>query len=222
MLPFYEYVWRIVLALFLGALIGLERNKRVKEAGIRTHGIVCVAACAFMLLSQFGFDRSLTPQFDAARIASQTVMGIAFLGAGIIYSRSGSMQGLTTAAGIWATVAIGMCCGAGNRWFVLIGAVIAVLIIVFQYMFHRPLKFLAHKTEKIVRVKFLKEGDLSVENFKNFGKIIGYSVKREGQYVVCSCNLSLFNLDASNETIDKIFEVSEKVLSAEFIHLSEK
>ena len=222
MLPFYEYVWRIVLALFLGASIGLERNKRVKEAGIRTHGIVCVASCAFMLLSQFGFDRALTPQFDAARIASQTVMGVAFLGAGLIYSRSGAMQGLTTAAGIWATVAIGMCCGAGERMFVLVGVVIAFLIIIFQYLFHRPLRFLAHRTEKIVRIKFLKEDDLTVDDFKKFGRVVGYSIKREGQYVMCSCNVSLFNLDASNETIDKIFAMSDKVISAEFINLAEK
>lgn len=222
MLPFYEYVWRIVLALFLGASIGLERNKRVKEAGIRTHGIVCVAACAFMLLSQFGFDRSLTPQFDAARIASQTVMGVAFLGAGLIYSRRGAMQGLTTAAGIWATVAIGMCCGAGERKFVLVGVVLALLIIGFQYLFHRPLRFLAHKTEKIVRVKFLKEDGLSVENFKKFGRVVGYSVKREGQYVLCSCNLSLFNLDASSKEVEEIFAISDNIMSVEFINLSEK
>ena len=221
-MPFYEYVWRIVVALLLGGLVGLERNRRVKEAGIRTHGIVSVAACAFMLLSQFAFDKALTPQYDAARIASQTVMGIAFLGAGIIYSRSGAMQGLTTAAGIWATVAIGMCCGAGNRWFVLVGATIAVLIIIFQFLFHRPLKFLAHKVEKIVRVKFLKEDGFTVDELKKYGKVIGYSTKREGQYVVCSCNLSLFNLDASSEDIDKIFDESEKIMSVEFIHTAEK
>ena len=219
---FLESIWRIALALFLGASIGLERNKRVKEAGIRTHGIVCVAACAFMLLSQFGFDRNLTPQFDAARIASQTVMGVAFLGAGLIYSRSGAMQGLTTAAGIWATVAIGMCCGAGNKWFVLVGVVIALLIIGFQYLFHRPMRFLAHKTEKIVRVKFLKEDGLSVEDLKKFGRVVGYSVKREGQYVLCSCNLSLFNLDASSKEIEEIFAISDKIMGVEFINLSEK
>lgn len=217
-----ECCWRIGLALLLGALIGLERNKRVKEAGIRTHGLVCVAACVFMLISQFAFDKTLTPQYDAARIASQTVMGVAFLGVGIMYSKSGAMQGITTAAGIWATVAIGMCCGAGNIIFVWVACIVAVLIILFQFMFHRPLKFLAHKTEKIVRVKFVKTEDLTAESFKKYGRIIGYSVKREGEYIVCSCNVSLKNLDASSETIDQIFGESEKILSAEFIKLTEK
>ena len=217
-----EYVGRICLALILGGLVGLERNRRVKEAGIRTHGIVCAAACTFMLLSQFAFDITKTPDFDAARIASQTVMGIAFLGAGIIYSRSGAMQGLTTAAGIWATVAIGMCCGAGNSWFMLVGVCVALVIVAFQFLFHKPLKFLAHKVEKIVRVKFLKEEGFTVDNLKKYGKVIGYSTKREGQYIVCSCNISLFNLEASSEEIDKIFAESDKIMSVEFIQLAEK
>ena len=221
-MPFYHYVWRITLALFLGALIGLERNKRVKEAGIRTHGLVCVGACVFMLLSQFAFDKALTPQYDAARIASQTVMGVAFLGAGVMYSKGGAMQGITTAAGIWTTVAIGMCCGAGNINFVWVGVVVASLVIVFQLLFHRPLKFLAHKTEKVVRIKFLQGPDLTVENFKKYGKITGYSVKREGEYVICNCNVSLFNLDASNAELDVIFNESEKVLTVEFAKLIEK
>jgi hypothetical protein len=115
-----------------------------------------------------------------------------------------------------------MCCGAGNRWFVLVGVCITVLIVIFQSLFHKPLKFLAHKVEKIVRVKFLKEDGFTVDELKKYGKVIGYSTKREGQYVVCSCNPSLFNLDASSEDIDKIFGESEKIMSVEFIHTAEK
>jgi putative Mg2+ transporter-C (MgtC) family protein len=210
------------LALLLGALIGLERNKRVKEAGIRTHGLVCVGACVFMLLSQFAIPRIDGVTFDAARIASTTVTGVAFLGVGIMYSKGGAMQGITTAAGIWTTVAIGMCCGAGNINFVWVACIVTVLIILFQFMFYKPLKFLAHKTEKVVRVKFVKTEDLTAESFKKYGKIIGYSVKREGEYIVCTCNVSLKNLDASSETIDQIFGESDKILSAEFIKLTEK
>ncbi len=219
-IEFIEILWRIGLALLLGALIGLERNRRVKEAGIRTHGLVCLAACIFMLLSQFGFKQDT--QYDAARIASQTVMGVAFLGAGIMYSKGGAMQGITTAAGIWATVAIGMCCGAGNQDFVWIGVIAACLIITFQFLFHRPLKFLAHKTEKLVRVKFLQTEDLEIDAFSNYGKVVSYSLKREGEYVVCNCILSLFNLNASSETIDKIFAISRNIITVEFMKLTEK
>lgn len=217
-----EFIWRIGLALLLGSLIGLERNRRVKEAGIRTHGLVCLGACVFMLLSQFAFNRELTPQYDAARIASQTVMGVAFLGVGIMYSKGGAMQGITTAAGIWATVAIGMCCGAGNRDFVWVGVIVAALIIGFQFLFHRPLRFLAHKTEKLVRVKFLQGAELNVDSFTQYGKVVSYSLKREGEYVMCNCILSLFNLDASTETIDKIFSISNSIITVEFMKLTEK
>jgi putative Mg2+ transporter-C (MgtC) family protein len=139
-----------------------------------------------------------------------------------MYSKGGMMQGITTAAGIWTTVAIGMCCGAGNVNFVFVGIVVAVLIIIFQFLFHRPLKFLAHKTEKVVRIKFLQAQDLTVENFKKYGKITSYSVKREGEYVICNCNVSLFNLDASNKELDDIFNESEKILTVEFVKLTEK
>ena len=212
----------LLIAAVLGFAIGFERKLRLKEAGIRTHGLVCVGACVFMLLSQFAFDRSLTPQYDAARIASQTVMGVAFLGVGIMYSKGGAMQGITTAAGIWTTVAIGMCCGAGNINFVWVGAIVAGLIIVFQLLFHRPLKFLAHKTEKVVRIKFLQTPELTVENFRKYGKVTGYSIKREGEYIICNCTVSLFNLDASSKELDVIFNESDKILTVEFARLTEK
>ena len=75
-MTFYDYAWRIGLSLLLGGLIGLERNRRTKEAGIRTHGIACLGACVFMLLSQFAFVDGT--DYDASRIASTTVTGIAF------------------------------------------------------------------------------------------------------------------------------------------------
>lgn len=212
---FWEYCWRICLSLLLGGLIGLERNRRTKEAGIRTHGIACVSACVFMLLSQFAFVEGTS--FDASRIASTTVTGIAFLGAGIIYSKNMALQGLTTAAGVWATVAIGMCCGAGKVVFVYVAILVTFLIILFQFMFHRPLKFLAHKTERTVRIKFIKKDDDNVEKFKKFGRVVGYSVKREDDQIVCVCMLSLFDLDATSKSVDEIFELSPNVISAEFI-----
>ena len=118
-MEFIEYLWRIGVALLLGAIIGLERNKRVKGAGIRTHGIVSVGACLFMLISQYAYEGV---GWDASRIASTVVTGVGFLGVGIIYNRSGAMQGLTTAAGVWTTAAIGMCCGSSNITFVLVAA----------------------------------------------------------------------------------------------------
>ena len=105
-------VWHFivrVLAVVCGFVIGLERKSRSKEAGIRTHAIVCLAACLFMILSKylaqplFSDLKEGSIAADATRIASQVVTGIGFLGAGIIMYRRDVMHGLTTAAGVWAT-----------------------------------------------------------------------------------------------------------------------
>jgi len=93
----------------LGGVIGLEREYRAKEAGFRTHFLVALGSGLFMILSQFGFDDVLDP----SRIASQVVTGIGFIGAGTIIFQKHVVRGLTTAAGLWVTSAIGMTAGAG-------------------------------------------------------------------------------------------------------------
>ncbi len=112
--------WRQVaelgLALLLSALVGLEREIRQKSAGLRTHTLVGVGAALFMLISKYGFNDVLEPGkivVDPSRVAAQIVTGIGFLGAGIIFVRRDAVRGLTTAAAIWVTAAIGACAGAG-------------------------------------------------------------------------------------------------------------
>lgn len=112
--------WRQVaelgLALLLSGLVGLEREIRQKSAGLRTHTLVGVGAALFMLISKYGFTDVLEPGrvvLDPSRVAAQIVTGVGFLGAGIIFVRRDSVRGLTTAAAIWVTAAIGACAGAG-------------------------------------------------------------------------------------------------------------
>jgi putative Mg2+ transporter-C (MgtC) family protein len=112
--------WRQIaelgLALLLSALIGMEREVRLKSAGLRTHTLVGVGAALFMLISKYGFTDVLEPGrivLDPSRMAAQIVTGVGFLGAGIIFVRRDSVRGLTTAAAIWVTAAIGACAGAG-------------------------------------------------------------------------------------------------------------
>ena len=113
----WHFIVRMLVAAVCGFVIGLERKSRSKEAGIRTHAIVCLAACLFMILSKylaqpiFSDLKEGSIAADATRIASQVVTGIGFLGAGIIMYRRDVMHGLTTAAGVWATAAIGMALG---------------------------------------------------------------------------------------------------------------
>ena len=211
-----ELFWRVALALLLGSIVGLERNRRVKEAGIRTHGIVSAGACVFMLVSQFAII-DLGGKYDATRIASTIVTGVGFLGVGIIYNRSGHMQGLTTAAGVWATAAIGMCCGAGNRDFVYLAIFVTAIIVVYQYLFHKPLKFLSHKTEKNVKIKFVKGEGLSIDNLKEMGRIRTCTYKREGEQIICSCTVSLFNLDATADVARSIIHDYPSVISVDYL-----
>ena len=133
-----EFFIRILLSAVLGALVGLERTKRQKEAGIRTHCIIACAAAVFMILSKYAFvdpaDVLGSRGADGARIAAQVVSGISFLGAGVIFKNGNSIRGLTTAAGMWGTAAIGMAVGAGMYWLGLIEAAILVAI---QIILHR-------------------------------------------------------------------------------------
>ncbi len=142
LLQYLEFLIRILVSCVCGAAIGYERTKRLKEAGIRTHIIVCCAAALTMIISKYGFvDMSVEGVFypgthstDPARLAAQIISGVSFLGAGIIFRNGNSVRGLTTAAGIWATAAIGLAVGAGMYVIGLIGtAVIAVI----QIIMHR-------------------------------------------------------------------------------------
>ena len=136
----------ILLAVVLGFAIGYERKLRYKEAGIRTHTIVCVGSALIMVVSKYGF--SDIQEYDASRVAAQIVSGIGFLGAGIIIYRKHEIHGLTTAAGVWATAGVGMAAGAG-MYVVATGA--AVVIIGVQCIFH--IKCRLFRTKKYFQVK---------------------------------------------------------------------
>jgi len=114
-----SYVVRLVFAVILGGLVGLEREVRDKPAGFRTIILICVGACLFTILSQL----IGSPDWNTTRIAAQIVTGIGFLGAGAILRDRGSVFGLTTAATIWAVAAIGMAVGFGELALGTLGAV---------------------------------------------------------------------------------------------------
>jgi len=120
----------IFIAAMLGGCIGLEREYRAKEAGFRTHFLVGLGSALFMILSAHGFESILgTPgvRLDPSRIASQVVSGIGFIGAGTIIFQKNMVKGLTTAAGLWVTSAIGMTAGAG-MYFLAATATVMVLV----------------------------------------------------------------------------------------------
>ena len=148
-----EFFIRIVLAAILGALVGLERSKRQEEAGVRTHCIIACTSALFMILSKYAFvDTAIGADglrgADPARIAAQVVSGISFLGAGVIFKNGNSIRGLTTAAGMWGTAAVGMAIGAGMYW---VGLIEAAVLVGIQIVLHRfPVGADALTTQEIV------------------------------------------------------------------------
>ena len=143
LLQYAEFFLRILAACICGAVIGFERSKRFKEAGIRTHIIVCCAAALVMILSKYGFaDLSAANGAfadgvrgaDPARLAAQVITGVSFLGAGIIFRNGNTIKGLTTAAGIWATAGIGLAIGSGMY---VLGVFVTLVIAVIQIVMHK-------------------------------------------------------------------------------------
>ena len=126
----WTFILRLALATLLGAIIGFEREYHAKEAGIRTHLLVALGACLFMILSVYGFDFMLDRDhvsFDPSRIASQVVTGIGFIGAGTIILQKQMVRGLTTAAGLWVTAAIGLACGNGMYLIAIVTTAIVLI-----------------------------------------------------------------------------------------------
>src|SRR6201996_1660447 len=128
----WDLIWRLGLALALSASIGLDRELRQKSAGLRTYTLVGVGSALFMLISKYGFFDVLAANevvLDPSRVAAQIVTGVGFLGAGLIFVRRDSVRGLTTAAGIWVTAAIGSAAGAGLPVLAVLGTVVYFLVV---------------------------------------------------------------------------------------------
>ena len=131
-----ECALRLVVACLCGALIGSERTKKYKGAGIRTHMIVALGAALFVIVSRYGFIDVVAQegvQVDVARVASNVVTGVSFLGAGLINTRGDSIHGLTTAAGVWVVAALGLAIGSG---LYVLGIFGTFAILVVQWIFH--------------------------------------------------------------------------------------
>lgn len=217
----WHFIVRMLIAVVCGFVIGLERKSRSKEAGIRTHAIVCLAACLFMILSKY----LASPLFsdiagsgftgDATRIASQVVTGIGFLGAGIIMYRRDVMHGLTTAAGVWATAAIGMALGAG---FVVTGVCATAIIVILQLIFHLPVKAFTTRHISVIRmtVWLEKDGLLNqITEVLGSKKITSYKLKKSDDKMIANVEVSTtdeFSIDKINEVMRNF---PEHVLSIE-------
>ncbi len=164
-----EYFLRILLAGICGGILGYERKHRGKGAGIRTHIIVAISSALMMLVSKYGFDDLVFGEefrLDPSRVASQIVSGVGFLGAGMIFIQKKTVQGLTTAAGIWATSGIGMAIGSGMY---SIGVITSLVILFVQFFTHKGWKFLQGPLEETI-VFVLADSDEAMTYFKDYLK----------------------------------------------------
>ena len=148
--PEWEYLIRITLAALCGGIIGYEREKRLKNAGIRTHILVSMSAALMMVISKYGFNDVLSNTgigIDASRVAASVVSAIGFLGAGVIFVRKENTIGVTTAAGLWSTVGLGLAIGAGMY---VTGTVFTFMALAIQLLLHnRRFRFSTQTTGAI-------------------------------------------------------------------------
>ncbi len=170
----YALIGRLVVAGILGAVIGLEREFRAKEAGLRTHFLVGLGSALFMIVSQYGFAEAaqidgLRPA-DSARVAAQIVTGIGFIGAGAIMVQRHYVRGLTTAAGLWVVAAIGMSAGAG---LYVLAVTVTVFALIGLEIFRMLLKWVSLK---MVEITFRADSPEAVERMLERIRLTGCKI----------------------------------------------
>lgn len=205
-----QYLIGVAVAVVLGFAIGFERKLRYKEAGIRTHTIVCVGAALIMVVSKHAFDGQTA---DASRVAAQIVSGVGFLGAGIIMLRGQKMHGLTTAAGVWATAGVGMAAGA-ELYIVAVGA--TVIIIAVQCICHINCRLFRTKRFYQVKIVFFNADDESakVKELFEAEHFNSLSIKREGENTVYHAVLNT-DKEYSSQRLNSIMEENPFIISVE-------
>ena len=161
----FESIGRCILAAICGAIIGFERKNRSKEAGLRTHLIVALGSALMMVVSKYGFfdllryaaQLEVEVKLDPSRLASNIITGIGFLGAGTIFVRKQVINGLTTAAGLWATAGIGMAIGAGMY---IIGISMTLFLFLAQIILHKNIKILRAPTSDLLVLRVDDSSDI--------------------------------------------------------------
>ena len=183
LIPFMdaECALRLLVACLCGAVIGSERTRKYKGAGIRTHMIVALGAALFVIVSRYGFVDVVAQdgvQVDVARVASNVVSGVSFLGAGLINTRGDSIHGLTTAAGVWVVAALGLAIGSG---LYILGIFGTATILFVQWIFHNGLGTI-YDSMMLSRVIVNMEDD--PEAFKQFLDVMTRNgIKVDGNHI---------------------------------------
>jgi putative Mg2+ transporter-C (MgtC) family protein len=181
MLTDWEMCLRLLLAALLGSLIGLERERLLWAAGLRTHMLVCVGSCLLMIVSSFGFQDALAmahTELDPSRVAAQVVSGIGFLGAGSILLRGEVIRGLTTAASLWTVAAIGLAVG-GGLYVVSSAATFIILVILVAI---KPMERLYRNRVQVHVLKLVAPSQAL--SLKKVNEVMGNRASKVKQFIV--------------------------------------
>jgi putative Mg2+ transporter-C (MgtC) family protein len=170
-----QMMLRLILSCVLGAAIGLERERGDRPAGFRTHALVCMGSCLFMLVSLYGFDGLGTAR-DPARLAAQVVAGVGFLGAGTIMHEGVNVKGLTTAASIWMVSAIGLAVGVGMYSLSMFATLLVLGALIILGRWGKAVNF-AKRSERYTIKISAKDQPGNLERIMAHLKITGVKVK---------------------------------------------
>lgn len=212
----FDFFIRIIIAGVLAGFIGLEREMNSKEAGFRTHFLVGVGSALLMVVSKYGFNDVLYSsgfKLDPSRVAAQVVSGISFLGAGTIFLEKKVVKGLTTAAGIWTTAAIGLAVGAGMYLVGILSTLIVLVVLEllqrlsklhFLKAFDVTIKLSSYPDEKIMNI-------LSDDNYK-ISRLKTDRNKENSDWIYCmEFVIKTKNCVATTEIADKIYSVGNVI-----------
>jgi putative Mg2+ transporter-C (MgtC) family protein len=202
---------RLTVAAGLGGSIGLERELRERQAGLRTHLVVCVGSALFTLVSAYAF---VSPKVDPTRIAAQIVSGIGFLGAGAIIRQGLSVRGLTTAATLWLVAAIGMASGAGYYDAAVIATAGALFTLgpLRIIAFRMTSRFRTQTERLLVEVPAGGSPAPVIEAVERYGRVVSLDVAQEGDRREIAIDVALHSLGspqvvAAVAEIDGVLEV---------------
>ncbi len=204
-----EFVLRILLSSICGMFIGWERERRLKSAGLRTHMLVALASSLMMVISKYAFMDIVylsSVQVDASRVAAGVVQAIGFLGAGVIFVRKDNIVGVTTAAGLWATVGIGLTIGSG---LYVLGIACTALIILIQLIVHRGEHKSFNSNNGSVEINLtkynltLEEAKEKIEQFGLLLKNVTIAKNDKGDVVLTASIISV-NSNSSSEVIKNL------------------
>ena len=216
----YSVLLRLALSAVLGAILGLERSRKLRPAGLRTYMLVCIGSCVVMLSGLYIFEK-YGPGFDPARMAAQVISGIGFLGAGtIVVTKNHNVKGLTTAAGLWAAACIGIAVGLG---FYIVIAGGFLLLILTMSVADRLENFYHHRLKRIsvylviTSLESLRSIVLSVKEDGIDFSSIEFSDAIEHEGVAISAVLRMRKFIPHDVVLEKLME-NENVVFVEHLN----